>query len=67
MNGALSVPLSQYRERESESQQADRRINQRVIIAELEKGILASKTPWSYKIEFDDFDKFVVWRTFTSR
>ena len=79
INGALGVPLSQYREREGERerrqtdrqadrerQQADRHVNQNVILhqrAEPQKEILASKKPQSFKTELDDFDKCVVRRT----
>ena len=62
MNGALSAPLSQYRERASKLTGISTRTLSR-INAEPEKEILASRKPRSDRIELDDFDKCVVRRT----
>ena len=68
INGALVVPLSQYREtdRQRDSKLSDRHVNQNVIPhqrAEPQIEILASKKPQSFKTELDDFDKCAVRRT----
>ena len=62
MNGTLSAPLSQYRERASKLTGISTRTLSR-INAEPEKEILASRKPRSDRIELDDFDKCVVRRT----